>query len=105
MSEFEDKAEITKPRFPLFSVTIRLVDFGSLKALATIQLGEMKIRGFKVVETPNGGRFVAPPSREVRRNEGGKHEYYDLVKFDTKEALEQFRRIILEEYKKVRKEI
>ena len=83
--------------FPPFAVTVRIVDFGSLKALVSIKMGEMTIRGFKVIEKPNGGRYVAPPSREVVRD-GKAPEYFDLVRFDSKEATQKFRRLILDAY-------
>lgn len=86
--------------FPVFSVTIKIMNAGSLKALASIKFGEMEIRGFKVIETPAGGRYVAPPSREVLR--GNTPTYHDQVKFDSKEAQKVFRDIIIAEYKKAR---
>jgi hypothetical protein len=82
--------------FPPFAVTVRIVDFGSLKALVSIKMMEMEIRGFKVIEKPDGGRYVAPPTREVYRD--GKPEYFNLVRLGSKEATQKFRRLILDAY-------
>lgn len=92
----EEARRRAQRHFPPFAVTVRIVDFGSLKALVSIKMGEMEIRGFKVIENPKGGRYIAPPSREIKRE--GKPYYHDLVRFDSKEAMAKFRRLVLDAY-------
>lgn len=81
---------------------IRLVDFGSLKALVSVQIGEMEIRGFKVIDEGRGDskRWVAPPSREIIRD--GKKEYYNIVRHTDDEARAAFQDWILAAYDKER---
>ena len=72
------------------------VDFGSLKALATVKIGEMEIRGFKVIQS-EGEPWVGMPSREVMRD--GKKEYFDIVRF-APEARKAFSDQLIEAWKK-----
>lgn len=77
---------------------IRLVDFGSLKALVSVRIDDMEIRGFKVIDQGDGPekRWVAPPSREIIRE--GKKEYYNIVKFMDDEAKGAFQDWVLAAY-------
>ena len=80
------------------SCQIKTVDFGSLRALVTVQLGEMEIRGFKVIDQGDGKPWVAPPSREVLRD--GKKEYFDVVRFLDQDARRDFSDWVLKAYKR-----
>lgn len=79
---------------------IKIVDFGSLRALVSVQIGDMEIRGFKVIDQGDGKRWVAPPSREIYRD--GKKEYYNIARFTNDEAKDTFQDWILAEYDKER---
>jgi len=68
------------------NVEVKAVDFGSLKALVTLNIGGIEIRNIHIIQPVGGGRFVRFPSRSVVIN--GKHENYDLVRF-TNEAMRQ----------------
>lgn len=83
------------------SCSVKLVSFGQLRALVNVHIGEMEIRGFKVIDSDSSA-WVAPPSREVTRN--GKKEYFDIVRFQTPEAKQEFSAWILNEYESARKE-
>lgn len=79
--------------------TFKLVDFGSLKALVSVHIGAMEIRGFKVIDAGGKeGPWVAPPSREIHRD--GQKEYYNIVRFEDKDARRKFNDWVLEEYRK-----
>jgi DNA-binding cell septation regulator SpoVG len=77
---------------------IRPVDFGSLKALVSVRIGAMEIRGFKVIDQGDGKPWVAMPSREIVRD--GRREYYDIVRFGEKAAKEEFTDWVVGEYRK-----
>ena len=79
------------------SCSLKLVDFGSLKALVTVQLEDVQIRGFKVIDQGQGKAWVAPPSREVVRD--GKKEYFDVVRFVDEDARREFNSWILASYR------
>jgi DNA-binding cell septation regulator SpoVG len=79
------------------SCTIKIVDFGSLKALVSVQINGMEIRGFKVIDD-NKNQWVAPPSREVVRD--GRKEYFNIVRFEDPEDKLEFNDWILSEYRK-----
>ncbi|MCU0723328.1 MAG: SpoVG family protein [Planctomycetes bacterium] len=79
------------------SCSFRFVDFGSLKALVTVQLEELEIRGFKVIDQGQGKTWVAPPSREIVRD--GKKEYFDVVRFIDEDARREFNGWILTAYR------
>lgn len=78
---------------------MRLVDFGSLKAMFTVHLGDLEIRGFKVLDQ-GGGKppWIGVPSREIVKD--GKREYYDIVRWSSEEARATFQELALEEYRK-----
>lgn len=82
--------------------TVKMLDFGSLKALVSVQMGDMEIRGFKVIDQGDGNPWVASPSREINRN--GNKEYFNIVRFNTSEARQEFKNWILGEYNNHRKE-
>jgi len=82
---------------------VRLVDFGSLKALIHICVGPMFVRGFKVIDQGEGKVWIAPPSREIVRE--GRKEYYDIVRWANKEAKEEFDKWALEMYAQARKDM
>jgi DNA-binding cell septation regulator SpoVG len=80
-----------------FTCKIKLVDFGSLKALVSVVIGGMEIRGFKVIDRGNEKPWVSPPSREIIKC--GKKEYYNIVRFESKEDQERFDAKVLEQYR------
>ncbi|MHC4598982.1 MAG: septation protein SpoVG family protein [Planctomycetota bacterium] len=75
---------------------VRLVDFGSLKALVSVRFGDMEIRGFKVIDSGDGKAWVASPSREIHKD--GKKEYYNIVRFTENEAKNAFSKWVLKAY-------
>ena len=75
---------------------LKMVDFGSLKALATVRLGPIGIRGFKIIDQGDGKPWIGMPSREVTKN--GKKEYYDIVIFQDDDIRRAFCKKILDEY-------
>jgi DNA-binding cell septation regulator SpoVG len=79
---------------------IKLVDFGSLKALVSVQIHGMEIRGFKVIDQGDDKPWVAPPSREILRD--GRKEYFNIVRFAEPEDKREFNDWILSEYRKGR---
>ncbi|MHC5036593.1 MAG: septation protein SpoVG family protein [Planctomycetota bacterium] len=76
--------------------SIKLVDVGSLKALVSVQMEDMEIRGFKVIDQGDGRPWVAPPSREVNRD--GKKEYVNIVRFPDLETRKVFSNWVLKAY-------
>jgi hypothetical protein len=95
---------VTVPPVPGMTVTFNHVDFGSLKALATVTIFGMDIRGFKVLSTDavkpdsdqNSEMWVGMPSREVLRD--GKKDYFDIVRFADDVAKKAFRDWMVECY-------
>ncbi len=77
---------------------IKLVDFGSLKALVSIQVDGMEIRGFKVIDQGDGKPWIAPPSREIHRD--GKKEYFNIVRIEDKDSRRDFHTWLIREYRK-----
>lgn len=75
---------------------IKHVDFGSMRALVSVQFGDFEIRGFKVIDQGNGRPWVAPPSREITRE--GKKEYYDIVRILDEKTKKEFNDWVLEAY-------
>jgi DNA-binding cell septation regulator SpoVG len=78
-------------------VNVKMVDFGSLKALVSVNIDGMEIRGFKVIDQGDSKPWIAPPSREIHRD--GKKEYYNIVRFDDEEKKKAFNEKILEAYR------
>lgn len=78
--------------------SIRLVDFGSLKALVNVQVADLEIRGFKVIDEGNGKPWISPPAREIVRE--GRKEFYNIVRFPDREKRQEFDAWILQEYEK-----
>jgi len=78
--------------------SIKIVDFGSLKALVSVQIDGMEIRGFKIIDQGDDKPWVAPPSREIHRD--GKKEYYNIVRFPEEEAKRDFNSWLIKEYMK-----
>lgn len=80
-------------------IEVKRVDFGSLKALVSVTIDGIVIRGFKVVnQDSKTGAWIAPPSREIKRN--GKTEFYSIVRFVDDERKKKFNEEILEAYRK-----
>jgi DNA-binding cell septation regulator SpoVG len=84
------------------SCDIRLVDFGSLRALVSVTIGDLEIRGFKVLDQGDNKPWVAPPSREIHRD--GQKEYYNIVRFTEKDAERAFNDWVLRAYRSARNE-
>jgi DNA-binding cell septation regulator SpoVG len=79
---------------------IRIVDFGSLKALVSVTIGDMEIRGFKVIDQGDGKPWIAHPDREILRD--GRKEYFNIVRIEDKDARRDFHSWLLSEYEKAR---
>ena len=79
------------------TVSVKVVNFGSLKALASVTIDGMEIRGFKVIDS-DVSTWVASPSREIVRD--GRKEYYNIVRFEDQEKKRQFEEAVLEEYRR-----
>lgn len=81
-------------------VIIKIMDTGNLKAFASVilptEVGDIEVKGFKVMEGKDGGLWVAMPSREVKRD--GKTEYFNQVYIEDKDAYEAFRNKIIDAY-------
>lgn len=89
------------------TATFKMVDFGSLKALAAVTIdSNMEIRGFKIIDSDNGdGPWVGMPSREMVRD--GRKDYIDVVRFvgeDADSKRKEFHNWLIGEYKKAAKE-
>lgn len=82
-----------------FKCDFRMVDFGSLKALLSVTIGDFEIRGFKVIDQGDGKPWVSAPSREIIK--GGNKEYYEIVRFTNEDARKEFNRKVIEEYRKL----
>ncbi len=80
-------------------VDVKIVDFGSLKALVSVTIDGIEIRGFKVIYQESGEPWIAPPSREILRD-GKKKEYYNIVRIKDEERKKAFNKKILDAYKK-----
>lgn len=76
--------------------TMKLVDFGTLKALVHVRFGPMTVRGFKVLKVRDEEPWVASPSREVLRD--GQTEYYDVILWENEEVKKEFDTWILKAY-------
>jgi DNA-binding cell septation regulator SpoVG len=79
------------------SCNLKMVEFGSLKALVSVQLEDIEIRGFKVIDQGEGKPWVGVPAREVTRD--GKKEYYDIVRFADDDTRREFFSWILAAYR------
>lgn len=72
-----------------------LVNFGSIKAFITVNIGPVEIRGFKIIEY--GGRVrVQAPGCAVTCD--GMTEHYEYVRFSDKDSREAFVRLVLSKY-------
>ena len=54
-------------------INVRQFDSGSLRASADVQLGDILIKGFRVVQQPNQRAWISPPQREWVDENGKKH--------------------------------
>lgn len=79
-------------------VGVKCVYFGSLKALVTVTIDGIEIRGFKIIDQGDGKAWVAPPSREIVRD--GQKEFYNIVRIEDKEQKKKFDEEILDTYRK-----
>lgn len=80
---------------------VKLVDFGSIKALVSVQIGCMEVRGFKVADNEGESAFVIYPHREFIRNEG--REFHSIVRINDNGARRKFDAWLLREYRKALK--
>ena len=79
-------------------VRIRLINnAGNLKASASITIDDaFVVRDIKVIDTGDGGKFIAMPSRKIVS--GDSERYTDIahpIKQETREAIQD---IVLEKY-------
>jgi len=77
-------------------VSMKLIDFGSLRALVDVQFEDMEVRGFKVID--NGeGPWVAMPAKEIVRD--GHKQFWNIVRFINDEAKQKFSDQVLDAYR------
>jgi len=90
-----------KGRIMFESCDVRIVEFGSLVALASVTLHNgMQVRGFKIINAGNGEHRVSMPSREVMRD--GCMESYPLIRFECPNAKGEFEKLVLAAYERER---
>jgi len=80
------------------SCKIRLVEFGSIKALVSVIYGDLEIRGFKVIDQEGEAPWVAMPSREFQK--GGDRQFFNIVYVPDEAKRKEFVDWIIEEYRK-----
>jgi DNA-binding cell septation regulator SpoVG len=76
---------------------VKLVEFGTIKALVSVTCGDFEIRGFKVVDHEGGNPWVSMPSREYQKD--GERQFYDIVFFPDPEKRRAFAGRVLDAYK------
>ena len=95
--EYKDsQVQVLEAEQATYGFAVKHVDFGSLKALVTVSVGPLEIRGFKVIDDGRGFPWVSSPSREIFR--GGKKEYYEIVRFTSPEDKGAFDTALLKAY-------
>lgn len=77
---------------------VKIVDFESLRALVTVTIDGIELRGFKVIDQGDNKPWIAPPSREILRD--GRKEFFDIVRIKDKERKKVFNGEILAAYRK-----
>jgi DNA-binding cell septation regulator SpoVG len=75
---------------------IKLVEFGSVKALVSVLYGDLELRGFKIVDQKGGDPWVAMPSREYQKD--GERQFVNVVWIPNSEKKREFTDSILKEY-------
>ena len=80
-----------------FEVNVRTVEFGSVKALVSVTIGDLEIRGFRVIEQNDGDPWVAMPSREFQKE--GDRQFFNIVYIADAKKKEEFCNKILEAYR------
>ena len=58
----------------------RKVDHPTVKANFDVDFGTVKVRGFNLIETASGGRFISSPS-EKYTNRNGEQKFKDIAVF------------------------
>jgi DNA-binding cell septation regulator SpoVG len=77
---------------------IRLVEFGTVKALVSVLYGDLELRGFKVVDQKGGDPWVAMPSREYMKD--GERQFVNVVWVPDTQKKKAFTDAILKAYKR-----
>lgn len=79
------------------TASVKILDFGSLKAFVSVNFDGMEIRGFKVIDQGDGKPWVAMPSREIVKE--GRKEFYNIVRFNDKDKRVEFSDWVLRCYR------
>jgi DNA-binding cell septation regulator SpoVG len=77
---------------------VKLVEFGTVKALVDIVYGDLSIKGFRVIDQEGGKPWVAMPSREYQKN--GDRMFVKIVYLADAKKRKKFISWILEEFAK-----
>ena len=56
---------------------IRPIEKGNLKAFADVQIGEIEVRGFRVIQQPSQGAWVSVPQTEYTKD--NEKRYHNIV--------------------------
>ncbi len=75
---------------------IRLVDFGSVKALASVVYGDLEIKGFRIIDQNGEEPWVSMPSREYQKN--GDRQFFNIVFIPDAARRKEFTDWIIKEY-------
>ncbi len=76
---------------------VKVVEFGSVKALVSINYGDLEIRGFKVIDHEGGNPWISMPSREYQKN--GERQFFDIILFPDPEKRKEFSKWLVHEYR------
>ena len=76
---------------------IRLVEFGSVKALVSVTYGDLEIKGFKVIDQGTDGPWVSMPSREFQKN--GDRQFFNIIYIPDTAKRKEFNDWIIKEYR------
>ena len=76
---------------------VKVVDFGAVKALVSVEYGDIVIRGFRVMDKEGSEPWVAMPCREFVKDQ--ERQYMDIVFLPDAKKRDEFTAKILKEYK------
>lgn len=83
-------------------ISIKTGDWGTLKGIADVTfdepgIGEIIVKGFKIMVGQDGGLWVAMPSKEVQKE--GEKKYINIVYVPDQDGYTNFRNAIIDAYK------
>ncbi len=83
-------------------ITIKTGDWGTLKGIADVTfdepgVGEIIVKGFKIMVGQDGGLWVAMPSKEVQKD--GEKKYINQVYIPDGDGYTNFRNMIIDAYR------